>query len=73
MFGLGAGEIALVGFLALVFIGPRKLPELARSLGKGLREFQKAKDDIMTDIDNERPLIEDTDDKKVDEKKDSAT
>ena len=66
MFGLGASEIALIGFLALIFIGPKKLPELARGLGKGLREFQKAKDDIMTDVDNEAPLIEEKNDKKKD-------
>ena len=76
MFGLGAGEIAVIGFLALVLIGPKKLPELARSLGRGLREFQKAKDDIMTDINNEPPLLKDINNElpllkdKNDEKKD---
>ena len=42
MFGLGGGELLLLGIIALVFIGPKKLPELARGLGKGIREFQKA-------------------------------
>lgn len=50
MFGLGFGEIAIIAIFALLFIGPKKLPELARGLGKGLREFQKAKDDIMIDV-----------------------
>ena len=53
MFGLGAGEIAIIGFLSLILIGPKKLPELARSLGKGFREFQKAKDDMMISMDDE--------------------
>ena len=47
MFGLGIGEILIILAFALIFIGPKKLPELAKSLGKGLREFQKAKDEIL--------------------------
>lgn len=50
MFGLGAGEILIILAFALIFIGPKKLPELARNLGKGIREFQKAKDDLMTHV-----------------------
>jgi TatA/E family protein of Tat protein translocase len=42
MFGLGFGEIILVLIIALIFIGPKKLPELAKGLGQGIREFQKA-------------------------------
>jgi sec-independent protein translocase protein TatA len=53
MFGLGFGEILLILLAALVFIGPKKLPELSRSLGKGLREFQKAKDGLMNSIETE--------------------
>ena len=52
MFGLGAGELLIILVFALVFIGPKKLPELARGLGKGLREFQKAKDDLMNHVHN---------------------
>lgn len=51
MFGLGAGEVLLILLFALIFIGPKKLPELARGLGKGIREFQKAKDDLIGQID----------------------
>ena len=50
MFGLGTGELLLILFIALVFIGPKKLPELARGLGRGIREFQKAKDDFMDQV-----------------------
>lgn len=42
MFGLGFGELLVVSIIALIFIGPKKLPELAKGLGKGLREFQNA-------------------------------
>lgn len=50
MFGLGAGEIFLILAFALIFIGPKKLPELARSLGKGVREFQNAKDELLNQV-----------------------
>ncbi len=53
MFGLGATEVVVILILALIFIGPKKLPELAKGLGKGLREFQKAKDDLMTQVNEE--------------------
>lgn len=42
MFGLGFGELVLILLIALIFIGPKKLPELAKGLGKGLKEFQNA-------------------------------
>lgn len=42
MFGLGFGELILIFLIALIFIGPKKLPELAKGLGQGLKEFQKA-------------------------------
>lgn len=42
MFGLGFGELILILLIALIFIGPKKLPELAKGLGKGIREFQNA-------------------------------
>jgi TatA/E family protein of Tat protein translocase len=57
MFGLGAGEMLIIVAFALIFIGPKKLPELARNLGKGLREFQKAKDEFMHHVENEKADI----------------
>ena len=53
MFGLGAGEILVIGVIALIFIGPKKLPELAKGLGRGIREFQRAKDDLMDEVNAE--------------------
>ena len=54
MFGLGIGEIALVLIIALIFLGPKKLPELATNLGKGIREFNRARQGFMDEI--ERPI-----------------
>jgi TatA/E family protein of Tat protein translocase len=42
MFGLGFGELIVIFLIALIFIGPKKLPELAKGLGKGIRDFQNA-------------------------------
>jgi len=53
MFGLGAGEILVIGVIALIFIGPKKLPELARGLGRGIKEFQKAKNDLLDEVNND--------------------
>ena len=50
MFGLGIGEIVIILFIALIFIGPKKLPELAKGLGKGLREFQGALKGINSSV-----------------------
>jgi sec-independent protein translocase protein TatA len=49
MFGLGGQELLLILFVVLLFFGPSKLPELARGIGKGMREFKKA----QTDLENE--------------------
>lgn len=50
MFGLGAGELFLILVIALIFIGPKKLPELAKGLGKGLKEFNKAKNELVNSM-----------------------
>ena len=47
MFGLRFGELLVIGVIALVFIGPKKLPGVARTLGKGMREFQNATRGLM--------------------------
>lgn len=60
MFGLGAGEMLIILAFALIFIGPKKLPELARNLGKGLREFQNAKDEFMQHVESEKSEINHT-------------
>lgn len=48
--GLGPWEITLIIVVLLVFFGAKKIPELARGLGKGIREFKDATKDIKDEI-----------------------
>jgi len=52
---IGPMEIALIVGLALLIFGPKKLPELGRSLGKGLREFKKGTSGFMDSINQVEP------------------
>ncbi len=53
MFGIGMTEMVLIAALALVILGPKKLPDLARSLGKGFAEFKRATNELKSTIDLE--------------------
>ncbi len=46
MFGLGMGELLVILALALIVLGPKKLPDVATSLGKAIRGFRKATQDL---------------------------
>jgi Tat protein translocase TatB subunit len=46
MFGIGMPELLLILALALIVIGPKKLPDIARALGRGLAEFRRATDEL---------------------------
>ena len=51
MFGLGFSEILLICALALIFVGPKKLPEIAKGLGKGYGEFRRYMNEFKTAVD----------------------
>lgn len=54
MFGpIGMPELILIFLVALLVFGPRKLPELGKSLGRGLAEFKRASDDLKRTIEDE--------------------
>ncbi len=53
MFGIGMPELLLILALALVVIGPKKLPDIAKALGRGLGEFKKATDELKNTIHEE--------------------
>ena len=57
-FNLGPGELLLILAIALVVLGPKKLPEVGRSLGKGMREFKQSVSNMAgtDDDDDAKPL-----------------
>ena len=65
---LGPWEIALVILGIIILFGGKKLPELARGLGLGLREFKKAKQEIKDEVKNITDEVEDTEKEKEVEK-----
>ena len=58
MFGIGMPEMLVILALALIIIGPKKLPDLAKSLGRAMREFKKATSEFKESIQLEGDLSE---------------
>ena len=58
MFGIGMPEMLLLLALALIVIGPKKLPDLAKSLGRAMREFKKATNELKETLDLDEDLSE---------------
>jgi TatA/E family protein of Tat protein translocase len=80
MFGIGMPELLLILGVALIVLGPKKLPELARTLGKGLAEFRRATDElkdefnqVQRDIDDSSPAVTAKDEPPIDEPAETAT
>jgi len=68
VFNLGMGEITVILLLALIFLGPKKLPDLAAGLGKLIREIRKATSDVKNEI-----ALDDTFRKPFEELRDAVT
>ena len=62
MFGIGMPELILILAIALMVIGPKKLPDLAKSLGRAMREFKKATSELKDsmELDGEVKEVKDT-------------
>jgi sec-independent protein translocase protein TatA len=52
LFNLGGGEIILILALVLILFGAKKLPELAKGLGTGIKEFKKATREVTNEVQN---------------------
>lgn len=59
MFGLSFGELAIIAILALLLLGPDRLPDAARTLAKGLKELRRASDDLKDQIGTELGALDD--------------
>jgi sec-independent protein translocase protein TatA len=55
---LGGQEIAVIFFLALILFGPKKLPELGRTIGKAITEFRRASNDLKATFEREMQTLE---------------
>ena len=58
MFGIGVPELLVILVVALIVLGPKRLPEVAKALGKGLAEFRKATSDLTDELRGAQTMIE---------------
>ncbi len=68
MFGIGLPEIIFIALIVLLFFGGKKIPELMRGLGKGVRSFKDGMNDIQNEVENAAPTKTESSEKTTDTK-----
>ncbi|MGH7962683.1 MAG: Sec-independent protein translocase protein TatB [Candidatus Binatia bacterium] len=58
MFGIGVPELLVILVVALIVLGPKRLPEVAKGLGKALAEFRRATSDLSEELSNAQTMLE---------------
>ena len=76
MFGIGTSELIVILLIALIVLGPKEIPKVARTLGRAMREFQRVTDELRHTIDmeieNDERASAKPPENKLEEKKDEA-
>ncbi len=77
MFGIGTSELLVILLIALIVLGPKEIPKVARTLGRAMREFQRVTDELRHTIDmeienDERASAKSQGNNDVEEKKDGV-
>ena len=62
LMGIGSGEVIIIALVVLLLFGGRKIPELMRGIGKGIRSFKDGMNEVKAEID--KPVDNNTDKKK---------
>jgi Tat protein translocase TatB subunit len=68
MFGIGLPELIVIMVVALLVVGPSKLPDLARSLGKTFQEFKRMADDVKETLEEETTVVKTSSEQQVENK-----
>jgi len=61
MFGIGTSEVLIILLIALLILGPKEIPRVARTIGRGMRELERAKDEFRKSIEFEADENDDED------------